>query len=172
MWRVSTNNRRLYICNVFSHCLKPFARDLNVRTVSANKRRRYRCNVFSHWLKPFSCDLNVRTVSAKKRRRYICNVFSHLLKPFACTPGSGNDRHKIDPGRHIYVNPISSPSRTIKWSFCYSIYTTCNMYIMIQIIKSVSRVIKMEEWLWISKDIVNYCILILVWKMTVVWYNC
>ena len=29
----------------------------HMRTVSANERRCYLCNIFSHWLKLFSCDL-------------------------------------------------------------------------------------------------------------------
>ena len=51
---VSANERRRYICNVFSHWLRPLS---HVRTVSANERRRYICNVFSHWLRPLSHDL-------------------------------------------------------------------------------------------------------------------
>ena len=36
----------------------------HMRMVSANERRRYICNVFSHWLRPFSCDQRWQTNSA------------------------------------------------------------------------------------------------------------
>ena len=35
----------------------------HVRTVSATERRRYICNVFSHWLKPYSCDTSDDSVN-------------------------------------------------------------------------------------------------------------
>ena len=75
-----------------------------MKIVSANEKKRYMCKVFSHWLRLFSCDLKLmdktnkdnsssitfstlslygsgprqmKTVSANERRRYIYNIFSH-----------------------------------------------------------------------------------------------
>ena len=75
--KVSVNERRLYICNVFSHWLRPY-----LRKVSANERRCYICKVFSHRLSLCSACSAIDRKQAKSKTPICMEMAGQVLKHY------------------------------------------------------------------------------------------
>ena len=92
----STNERRRYICNVSSHWLRPFARDLSDGTDRQNEPR-HRCD-FSITTKPF---LTTARATGYSRGRAFTQVLAVLSSSLSAThwfnrPEWNNQSHRRD----------------------------------------------------------------------------
>ena len=115
-----------------------------MKIVSANEKKRYMCKVFSHWLRLFSCDLKLmdktnkdnsssmtfstlslygsgprqmKTVSANERRRYIYNIFSHHENVLPYMRIKDRNRLRVHSFSTSYA--ITARHRTRTWRATY-----------------------------------------------------